>query len=99
MIQFDNHAYIGKGDRNLIIKQLSLNGQVINADNSFIYMDIGTPFGKDRVNLTASTYAELAANFFIDNGLENVLPISNYNFNFRRTYGNAMVSFPKNSTV
>jgi hypothetical protein len=92
MIQFDNDMFSGKKDRNLLIKEISLNGTVLNSKNSGIFMDIGTPFGADRMNYTANSYSDFGANFFIDMGIDStrVFPITNYFEQKRKTYGNAL---------
>ena len=92
MIEFDNHAYIARKERNLIINRLSINGTSLNAKNSLIFKDIGTPFGEDRINLSAGNYADLAGIFFIEAGIpiSKVISVANHDKNHRRTLGNAL---------
>jgi hypothetical protein len=92
MIQFDNDMFSGKKDRNLLIKEISLNGTVLNSKNSGIFMDIGTPFGAERMNYTANSYSDFGANFFIGMGIDStrVFPITNFFEQKRKTYGNAL---------
>lgn len=92
MIEFDNHAHIKRKERNLIINRLSINGTALNANNSLIFEDLGTPFGKDRINLSAGNYADLAGIFFIDAGIpvNKVIAVANHDKKYRRTLGNAL---------
>jgi hypothetical protein len=91
MVQFTNDKVSELGDRNLMIRKVSINGVKLTFENSQIFHDIGRPFGKNRRNLTTNTFAGLAALFFLDKGIsENqVIAVPNYNSWLGRTFGNA----------
>jgi len=91
MIQFKNDKVDESGDRNLLVKDVSVNGVQLNHHNSCIFRDEGRPFGKNRRNITTDTYAGLAAHYFIQKGIpsDQVIPVPNYRSHLRRTYGNA----------
>jgi hypothetical protein len=91
MVQFTNDKVSELGDRNLMIREVSINGIKLTFENSQIFHDIGRPFGKNRRNLTTNTFAGLAALYFTDKGItENqVIAVPNYNSWLGRTFGNA----------
>jgi hypothetical protein len=91
MVQFTNDKVSELGDRNLMIRKVSINGVKLTFENSRIFYDTGRPFGKNRRNLTTNTFAGLAALYFLDKGIsENqVIAVPNYNSGLGRTFGNA----------
>lgn len=92
MVQYTNDMVGEKGDRNLSINSLKLNDQNLIIEFADLYLDRGRPFGRYRWNVTATSYAEMAAHFFVDRGVarEKVIPVTNHHRNLRRTYGNAL---------
>ena len=92
MVQYTNDMVGEKGDRNLAIHKLNLNEQNLIIEYADLFLDRGRPFGRFRWNVTATSYAEMAAHFFVDWGLarEKVIPVTNHHANLRRTYGNAL---------
>ncbi len=92
MIQFDNDMVSELGDRNLIIKKITLNDHNLIVEHADLFIDRGRPFGRYRWNVTANSYAELAAHYFVDKGIDKrkIIPISNNHLHIRRTYGNAL---------
>jgi hypothetical protein len=91
MVEFDNDKVSQFGDRNLRINSVSINEKDMLRDSPARFIDRGRPFGKSRWNVTADSYAALAANFFTGNGIDpsRVISVPNYS-NKRRTYGNAI---------
>jgi len=92
MVQYTNDMVSEIGDRNLAIHKLNLNDQNLIIEYADLFLDRGRPFGRFRWNVTATSYAELAAHFFVDWGIdrEKVIPVTNHFTNLRRTYGNAL---------
>jgi hypothetical protein len=92
MIQFDNDKVTKKGDRNLLVERVFFNNENLLAEGYDIYIDRGNPFGRHRRNFAAISYAERAANYFVDMGLpeDKIIPVTNHYSNLRRTYGNAL---------
>lgn len=92
MIQFDSDKDDHEGDRNLIIKKFNLNQKNLMVEHATMFLDRGNPFGEYRRNVTATSYAEQAGNYFTDRGIEpgKVIPVSNNYLNKMRTYGNAL---------
>jgi hypothetical protein len=92
MVQYTNDMVGEKGDRNLVIHKLNLNGQNLIIEHADLFLDRGRPFGRFRWNVTATSYAEMAAHFFVDWGVDRnkVIPVTNHHANLRRTYGNAL---------
>lgn len=91
MIQFKNDMANELGDRNLRLKRVTLNGLELTPRTADLFLDRGVPFGEFRWNLTASSYAELAAHFFVNMGVapEKIFPVVNHHQDLRRTHGNA----------
>ena len=93
MVQFTNDKVSSEGDRNLRIKKMTMNGWNFILENADMYVDRGRPFGGSaRWNITASSFAEMAAHYFTDKGIakEKIIPVSNHYPQKRRTYGNAL---------
>jgi hypothetical protein len=102
MVQFDNDKVSRNQDRNLRINGAQINGKEILFSSPARFIDRGRPFGQSRWDITADTYAALAANYFIGRGIDpnRVISVPNYS-NKRRTYGNALALrdwFEKNSS-
>ena len=92
MVQYTNDKVSEKGDRNLSINRLTLNGKNLIIDHADLFIDRGRPFGRYRWNVTATSYAELAAHFFVNMGIEKdrVIAVTNQYPGLRNTYGNAL---------
>ncbi len=94
MIQYTNDMYSRIGDRNLIINNLKLNGSTVITESTSRFVDRGSPFGRYRWNVKAESYADMAANYFLDRVGEKdkfkLISISNPHAGKRRTYGNAL---------
>ncbi len=92
MIQFKNDDVGLEGDRNLLIHKVSVNdNSLINTETSR-FVDKGRPFGRDRLNILAESYAQLASHYFVSRGIdeEKIIAVSNRYPKKRRTYGNAL---------
>jgi hypothetical protein len=91
MVQFINDDVSIRGDRNLRIKEFTLNNKSISQGAEKFFLDRGNPFGKYRWNLTSRSYAQMSAHYFINRGIppEQVVAITNHFGEKRRTYGNA----------
>lgn len=92
LIQYDSDRVDERGDRNLIIHDLKINQQSLVFKNASIILDKGRPFGVNRRNLFARSYAELAANYFLDRGIseEKIIVVTNNSHSLNRTLGSAL---------
>lgn len=92
LIQFNSDRVDKRGDRNLIINDVRINHQSLVFKNASITMDKGRPFGMNRRNLFARSYAELAANYFLDQGVpkEKILIVTDSSRFLNRTLGSAI---------
>jgi DUF218 domain len=92
LIQYDSDRLDDRGDRNLIIYDVKINNQSLVFKNASIFMDKGRPFGVKRRNLFARSYAELAANYFLERGIpkEKTIVISKNSHTMNRTLGSAL---------
>ena len=102
MIQYTNDMYSARGDRNLIIEGLQINHNKVITRDTPRYVDKGLPFGRYRWSVKAASYADMAANYFMDRleEKERVIAVSNPHTDKRRTYGNALAlrSWLENNT-
>ena len=92
MVQFVNDKFDAEGDRNLHLLHLTMNDVNLFKQNEGVFLDRGRPFGKYRWNVTGLSYADVAAHYFIDRGVNpaEVFAVTNRNHRLRRTLGNAI---------
>jgi hypothetical protein len=88
IIEFDNDMVNEKGDRNLRIMEFTLNGYNLIIEHADVFLILK----KQYRNISAVSYAELAAHYFTDRGIDpnKVIPVFNPRPNINRTYGNAL---------
>ena len=92
VIQFDNDLVDNWGDRNLYIKEIIINSNIIIPYQYNSEYDIGLMDGKERINNNFNSFAEIAKNRLIAYGIDpsKVIAVPGKSGTMNRTFTSAM---------